>query len=582
MSEAPVRSPRDLRGLTLEQLQNLAQDLRQRILSVSLKNGGHLGASLGTVELAIALHYVFESPTEPIIWDVGHQAYAHKLLTGRWESFETLRMHQGVSGFLSRVESPHDAFGAGHSSTSISAALASAWAKRKDKKAWTVAVIGDGGLTAGLAYEALNNVKAIPQLGPLLVVLNDNQMSISENIGAIPAILASDRAKDFFELFGFDYFGPVDGHDLNALTGTLRGIKLSHGSKPVLLHVFTQKGKGYSPAEEQPANFHGVNAVKEKVPGKQTPPVAKSYSDTFGDALIKLAEKDPKIVAITAAMPEGTGLTRFAQKFPDRFFDVGIAEPHAVTFAAGLATQGYKPVVAIYSTFLQRALDACIHDVAIQKLGVTFAIDRAGIVGADGPTHHGLFDLAYLGAIPGFTITAPSNLADVFELLNAGITSGQPYAIRYPRGSSTSAMIPPLVGGMRTHREVKNPLLIVAAFGAAVERTQKALELLGAKAESISFYSTPFFKPISAALVAAVANSPEATLVTIEDAAIHGGFGQNLAGSLAPSARKLVHLGYGDEFIEHGSPSALEEAHGMSPPKIAERLAIFLAHEKAT
>ncbi|MGZ3699406.1 MAG: 1-deoxy-D-xylulose-5-phosphate synthase, partial [Bdellovibrionota bacterium] len=505
-----------LKNSSLNDLGILAAEIRQKILSTSLKNGGHLGASLGAVELAIALHYVFDSPEEPIVWDVGHQAYAHKLLTGRWERFETLRQKEGISGFLSREESEHDVFGAGHSSTALSAALAMSWAS-PDR--WSIAVVGDGGLTAGLAFEALNNLRATVR-GPLLIVLNDNQMSISENVGSVSALLAGGRGEELFQPYGLRYVGPLDGHDLSALIGTLRGIKADPNSAPILVHAITQKGKGYAPAEESPASYHGVSPIPAKVPAPSAKS-AKTYSQVFGEAMIELAARDPKIVAITAAMPDGTGLLEFARKFPDRFFDVGIAEPHAVTFAAGLATRGFRPVVAIYSTFLQRALDSAIHDVAIQNLGVTFAIDRAGLVGADGPTHHGAFDLAYLGMIPGMSVTAPTSYAELRSLLEMAVESGKPWAIRYPRGSGPER-------AAMNGAEFSNAQAIVVALGSAAARASKALALCDPQGDRVAFAQTGWAKPISRELIEQLRLYPKVPLLIAEDGSIRGGFGQEL------------------------------------------------------
>lgn len=573
----PPRGPEDLRKLSLSDLEALAQEIRQVILTTCLKNGGHLGASLGTVELAIALHTAFDSPIEPIIWDVGHQAYAHKLLTGRWDRFSTLRLPNGISGFLSREESEHDAFGAGHSSTSISAALAMSWESRfhktdKGTVPWTVAVIGDGGLTAGISFEALNNFRETAT-GPFLLVLNDNQMSISQNSGAVPAILSGDQTSDYFGLFGFDYWGPVDGHDLNGLLGTLDGIKKTGGTKPIALHVITQKGKGYAPAEELPSTYHGIGPVKEKAPGAASVPEKKSYSETVGDALCALAAKNQKLVAITAAMKEGTGLNRYAEQFPDRFFDVGIAEPHAVTFAAGLAAKGVRPVVCIYSTFLQRALDSIIHDVSIQKLPVTFAIDRAGIVGADGPTHHGAFDLVYLGMVPGMHVSTPECLSDVAHLLERASQADGPWAIRYPRGGGPETLSTPLVDGkIRWHQKVEKPALIVVALGPASLRAKEALAELDPKAEIITLVSTVDAKPIPEAVVHYLQQNPAVPLLTIEDGACHGGFGASLISMLSGRSAKWDIAGYGDHFITHGTPAGLEDAEGLSKRALQERM----------
>jgi 1-deoxy-D-xylulose-5-phosphate synthase len=561
-SHPPLKSPGDLKRMALPELQGLADEIRQMIVSACLKNGGHLGASLGAVELAIALHFVFDSPREPLVWDVGHQAYAHKLITGRWDRFSTLRLNGGISGFLSRDESEHDVFGAGHSSTALSAALAMAYA-RSGTGDWSVAIVGDGGLTAGVALEALNNVKAT-DTGPLLVVLNDNQMSIAPNVGALSQIFGSDHVRSFFDLFGFDYVGPLDGHDLASLIGMLQGIRERGDGKPVLLHVITQKGKGYAPAEESPAVYHGVSPVQEKIPGKPETPKSKTYSEAFGEALCELAEKDPKIVAITAAMPEGTGLTEFARRFPQRFFDVGIAEPHAVTFAAGLATQGYKPVVAIYSTFLQRGLDAIVHDVALQRLGVVFAVDRAGLVGADGPTHHGMFDLAYMGMVPHMTISAPASLEGLRNELAAALAAGTPWMIRYPRGTGPK-QLPELP-------RARNPRVIAVGLGPVAVRLAQAARAMDPEARQISVIAVERAKPMDAALISAVNAAPEARLLVAEEGVMRGGFGQALLAVAGPRAARTELVGYPDEFVPHGSPATLEERVGLSVSALQSRL----------
>lgn len=585
-------TPEGLRKLSLEELGFLAEDIRQTILSTCFKNGGHLGASLGTVEIAIALHYVFDSPREPLIWDVGHQAYAHKLLTGRWESFHSLRRKGGISGFLSRKESPHDVFGAGHSSTALSAALAMAWARAAEsdsiKKSWTVAIVGDGGLTAGLSFEALNNFKDT-RLGPFLLVINDNQMSISKNSGAIASILSNrEEACGFFELFGFDYLGPADGHDLAGLIGIFQGIRETSTDRPIVLHLITQKGKGYIPAEERPETFHGISPVKitirhkdektENVSSNSGELRKKNYSEAFGEALCKLAENDSKIVAITAAMTEGTGLTRFARLFPERFFDVGIAEPHAVTFAAGLATQGYKPVVAIYSTFLQRCIDELIHDVSLQKLGVVFAVDRAGIVGADGPTHHGVFDLCYLGMIPRMNVSAPASIEDLESSLTKALNSGLPWAIRYPRGNGIEKLVGAISSsskseGMRILNDAEDCQLIVAALGPSIMRVTEAISNLSLEEKcKISVISVTQFKPLPNELISYCLNHQNAKILTVEDGIERGGFGQQLLRSCYGRQAAFEIAAYGDHFIEHGAPEELEELEHLSPSWLKERI----------
>jgi 1-deoxy-D-xylulose-5-phosphate synthase len=569
MPSSEIQSPLDLKKLQLEELERYAEDLRQQILTTSLTNGGHLGASLGAVELAIALHFVFDSPKDSLVWDVGHQAYAHKLITGRSERFSTLRKKAGISGFLSREESEHDAFGAGHSSTSISAALAMAWANgQKEDAPWSIAVIGDGAITAGLSFEALNNVRAKP-IGPFVVVLNDNQMSISANVGAVSSILAGENAKDFFSLFGFDYIGPVDGHDLSSLIGILQKIKHDKSANPIVLHTFTQKGKGYAPAEENPENFHGVSPLKAKVADAPAAPKQRSFSEAFGEALCKLAEKDSRIVAITAAMPEGTGLIEFSKRFPDRFFDVGIAEPHAVTFAAGLATKGFKPVVAIYSTFMQRALDQIIHDVALQNLDVVFALDRAGLVGADGPTHHGSFDIPYLGMIPNMKLHTPAALSDMETLLAAALSQSGPSAIRYPRGSGEAGFSEKLVEGVRATQKPSDPKSIIVALGSSISRVLKAKT---EKIKSVAVFSVTQIKPLPHALVDYLNQHVETNLVILEDGVIHGGFGEVLSAELKPRKTKPHLMGYGDHFISHGTPAELEEQEMVSTSALEKLL----------
>ncbi len=559
----------------------MAEDLRQTIITTCLKNGGHLGASLGAVELAVALHRCFDSPKDAIVWDVGHQAYAHKLLTGRGDRFGTLRTYGGLSGFLSREESPHDVFGAGHSSTSLSAALAMAWSRAQDavtRTDWTIAVIGDGGLTAGVALEALNNIRS-RDLAPFLLVVNDNQMSIAPNVGAIPKILGSGEGKAFFELFGCEYVGPIDGHDLPTLLGTLDGIKDAYSGKPIILHVLTQKGKGYTPAEEYPASFHGIGPMQSKIQGTQATPFSKTFSEAFGEALCELAERDPKIVAVTAAMPEGTGLSLFSQKFPDRFFDVGIAEQHAVTFAAGLATQGYRPVVAIYSTFLQRAFDGVIHDVALQGLPVVFAIDRAGLVGPDGPTHHGNFDLVYMGSVPGMKIFCPNDLLDLRKILEEAFLSKGPVAIRYPRGSAAEA--PSAIrslGKIRILREAKQPEVVAVCAGPAANRVLAAAQDADPEGTRVTVLSLLQVKPLPGELLDYLCNHPpKKALLTAEDGAVAGGFGQRLLAELSDvRSYRAVQLGYPDRFITHGSIRELETEAGVSVPSVSMLLTDLL------
>ncbi|HEU5422408.1 MAG TPA: 1-deoxy-D-xylulose-5-phosphate synthase, partial [Nitrolancea sp.] len=513
-----INCPEDLKRLTIPQLETLAQEIRDYIYNVVVKQtGGHFASNLGTVELTLALHYVFESPKDKLVWDVGHQAYPHKILTGRRDRFPTIRQEGGLSGFLQREESPHDQFGAGHASTSISAALGMAVAgKLKGERFHTVAVIGDGALTGGIAYEALNNAGSL-QL-PFIVVLNDNEMSIAPNVGALPKYLSrirtderyaqakaeferllqrlpqgdllvelGKRMKDSFKEFvyhtmiweelGFTYVGPVDGHNVRDLISTFQDARGLTG--PVFIHAVTTKGKGYQPAENDPFKHHSASI---KVPG--APPTPPKYQDVFGETLTELARQDERIIAITAAMPDGTGLLPFAKAHPNRFFDVGIAEQHAVTFAAGLATQGLRPVAAIYSTFLQRAYDQVIHDVCIQKLPVVFALDRAGLVGDDGRTHHGVFDFAYLRCLPNMVVMAPKDEDELRHMLKTAVEHDGPIALRYPRGSgvgvSTASEPHALpIGRAELLREGSD--LTIVAIGSTVLPAMHAAEELAAR-----------------------------------------------------------------------------------------------------
>lgn len=551
--------PADLNTLNVDELESLCEELRQEIISVSLKNGGHLGASLGAVEIAVALHRIFESPKDKIVWDVGHQAYAHKLLTGRAKSFSTLRQSGGLSGFLSREESPHDAFGAGHSSTSLSAALGFAYRSTH----WTVAVIGDGGLTAGVAFEALNNVDSPNDFGPMLVILNDNQMSISENVGAIHHLLSNGQGADFFKMFGMEYVGPLSGHDLPMLLATLNGIKSAESPKPILLHLLTQKGKGYSPAEARPSLYHGVGPAqvsnvseKTRAPGEVS---GKTWSDLFCDALVNAADRDPKVLGITAAMADGTGLVPFTKKFPDRFFDVGIAEAHAATFAAGLAANGWKPVCAIYSTFLQRAFDSLIHDIALQKLPVIFAVDRAGIVGADGPTHHGVFDLAYAGMIPGVRIYTPEMGGDMETCFSHALSSNEPCFIRYPRGKAQiddNLGYEPVRGLAEVTSQTKK---LLVSYGPIGVRVRKVLETLPvSERKKIAHLSVLEAKPVPEILRACLEAGKKQfeKMIFFEEGVRRGGLSVDLAEQFPEIAHEI--FSYPDHFVGHGSVSEIE------------------------
>jgi 1-deoxy-D-xylulose-5-phosphate synthase len=534
-----IESPDDLKQLPRTMLPELATEIRRLIVDVVSKNGGHLASSLGTVELAIAIHYVFDAPRDKIIWDVGHQAYAHKLLTGRRRQFDTLRQFNGLSGFTKRSESVYDTFTTGHSSTSISAALGIICGKQlKNESDKVVAVIGDGSMTAGLAYEAMNQAGDLHK--NLIVILNDNDMSIARNVGAISSLLSrtfsgqrlqtwrkefgeflkslprigdniyqwakrsEESFKTFitpgmlFEAFNFDYFGPINGHNLNHLINILTNIKQL--KDPVLLHVTTTKGKGYPQAEKNPVYFHGVGCFDVKTGNSTAPRCAlPTYTQVFGDFMIKMAESDDKIVAVTAAMPEGTGLARFAERFPDRFFDVGIAEQHGVTFAAGMATEGFRPVVAIYSTFLQRAYDQIIHDVCIDRLPVIFAIDRGGIVGEDGATHQGQFDLTFLRSLPNMVVMAPKDENELCRMMQLALAHDGPVAIRYPRGNAEGVSIvsdvSPLSLGeaeVLTH----GPDLLILAIGRMVSESLEAQQRLRTQGIRTTVVNCRFVKPL--------------------------------------------------------------------------------------
>ncbi|HJT51003.1 MAG TPA: 1-deoxy-D-xylulose-5-phosphate synthase [Nitrosospira sp.] len=592
-----ITTPSKLRMLERKMLPQLADELRQFLVESVARTGGHLSSNLGTVELTIALHYVFNTPADRLVWDVGHQTYAHKILTGRREGMSKLRMHGGIAGFPRRDESEYDAFGTAHSSTSISAALGMAVAsQREGKKRAAVAVIGDGAMSAGMAFEALNNAGAMST--NLLVILNDNDMSISRPVGALnnylarltsgrfyakarragekmlgvvpPVLELAKRAEEhvkgmvtpstLFEEFGFNYIGPIDGHDLDVLVSTLNNIK--HLEGPQFLHVVTRKGAGYKAAEDDPILYHGVTkfnpdaGIIPKASGKPT------YTQIFGDWLCDMAALDKRLVGITPAMREGSGLVRFSQEYPDRYFDVGIAEQHAVTFAAGLACDGLKPVVAIYSTFLQRAYDQLIHDVAIQNLPVVFAIDRAGLVGADGPTHAGSFDLTYLRCIPNITVMTPSDEDECRQMLYTAFQMDTAAAVRYPRGSGTGVevqkqmqMIP--VGRGEIRREgVKVALL---AFGSMLKPCLDAAEELNATVANMRFV-----KPLDNDLVASLAADHE-LLVSVEENTVMGGAGSAVLESLASGgfAVPVLQLGLPDVFLDQGDPSQMLSECGL-------------------
>jgi 1-deoxy-D-xylulose-5-phosphate synthase len=576
-SHGPIDDPVELRQLPECALPALAAELREELIQRVARSGGHLAASLGTVELTVALHYVFDTPRDSLVWDVGHQCYVHKLLTGRRDRFATLRRRGGLSGFLRRDESPYDAMGAGHSSTSISTALGIAIANARqglDRRA--VAIIGDGALTAGLAFEALHHAGATG--ADLLVVLNDNGMSISPNVGALADYLARigrpaanaarvATAGTLFEELGFAYSGPCDGHDLPGLIAELRRLGRQRG--PRLLHLRTRKGQGYAPAETDPIGHHGVTPFDPATGHRPAPVRTPTYTDTFGDWLCEAAQRDPRVVAITPAMREGSGLVRFAESFPDRYFDVGIAEQHCVALAAGLAAQGLRPVVAIYSTFLQRAYDQLIHDVALQGLPVLFAIDRAGVVGPDGATHNGAYDLSFLRCVPGITIMTPASGAELRSMLRVGLECRGPAAVRYPRAAIPDPLS--LRGDDRIATgtaELRRPGhgLAFLAFGSALATTLAVAEQLDATVANMRFV-----KPLDEALVLELA-ARHALLVTVEENVVAGGAGSAVAELLHArgSAAEVLSLGLPDRHLEQGTRDEVLADAGLDRDSILQ------------
>lgn len=583
---ARIDSPHDLRGLERSQLEPLARELRNYLIESVAGSGGHFASSLGTVELTIALHYVFNTPEDRLVWDVGHQTYPHKILTGRRDRMHTIRKKSGLSGFPMRDESPYDAFGVAHAGTSVSAALGMAIAAQEGSERKVVAVIGDGAMTAGMAFEALNHAGSLKT--DLLVVLNDNNMSISPNVGALSNYLArmlsgrlfstvreggrkvldhvppmrrfARRMEQhlkgmvspgtLFEELGFTYFGPIDGHDLATLVKTLENLSLLNG--PRFLHVVTRKGKGYLPAEVDPIAYHGVTPFDPKIGLVPTPSKGPTYTEVFGDWLCDMAKRDLRLVGITPAMREGSGLMAFSERYPDRYFDVGIAEQHAVTLAAGLACEGLKPVVAIYSTFLQRAYDQLIHDVAIQNLPVLFAIDRAGVVGPDGPTHAGSFDFSYLRCVPNMIVMAPADENECRQMLYTGFLQECPSAVRYPRGRGPGvgveekmAALP--IGKAELRRQGKN--VAILAFGSVATPAMEVAGRLDA-----TLVNMRFVKPLDESLVAEMAATHE-LLVTVEDNVVAGGAGSAVNECLAACGipAPVINLGLPDRFVDHGS-----------------------------
>ncbi len=619
-----IQSSTNLKQVHPKELPGLAAEIRQQIVEVVSKNGGHLASSLGAVELAIAIHYVFDTPNDKVIWDVGHQAYAHKLLTGRAKRFETLRQHRGLSGFTKRSESPYDPMTSGHSSTSISAALGIACANRiNSNPSKVVAVIGDGSMTAGLAYEALNQAGDLHK--DLIVILNDNDMSIARNVGALSSLLSrtlsgqrlqtwrkevgeflkslpkigdniyqwakrsEESFKTFitpgmlFEAFDFDYFGPINGHNLNHLISILENVKKL--SDPVLLHVTTTKGKGYPQAEENPVYFHGVGCFDIETGNSIAPQCSgPSYTQIFGDFMVQLARENEKIVAVTAAMPEGTGLSLFADQFPDRFFDVGIAEQHGVTFAAGLATEGLRPVVAIYSTFLQRAYDQIIHDVCIEGLPVTFAIDRGGLVGEDGPTHHGQFDLSYLRSLPNMVVMAPKDENELRRMMVTALDHDGPVGIRYPRGTAVGVSLDPDPSPIPLGQAeilTRGEDLLILSIGKMVTDALEAHKRLKSDGIQCTVVNCRFVKPLDAdQILSLVKQIPN--IITVEENVLPGGFGSAVMELICDQFTGPFHIrriGIPDEFIEHGAVSLLRTKYGLDADGIVSAAKKLLKNE---
>ncbi len=613
-----INFPSDLRKFKKKDLRQISEELRDELIDVVSETGGHLGAGLGVVELTIALHYVFNTPKDKLVWDVSHQCYPHKIITGRRNRIKTLRKGGGLSGFTKRTESEYDPFGAAHSSTSISSTLGMAVAKKlSNNNNNVIAVIGDGAMSAGMAYEAMNNAGALKS--KLIVILNDNDMSIARPVGAMSKYLAkllsgklyfslretfkmiissfskrfsqkAGKAEDLlrnivtggtlFSELGFYYIGPIDGHDVENLVQIFENVKKSNHQGPILIHVRTQKGKGYKPAENSGDKYHGVSKFNittgEQAKSKSNIP---SYTKVFAQTLIKHAEQDTKIVGITGAMPSGTGMNLFEKKFPDRFFDVGIAEQHAVTFAAGLSTEGYKPYAAIYSTFLQRAYDQVVHDVALQSLPVRFAIDRAGLVGADGPTHAGSFDITYLSTLPNFIVMAASDEADLVKMINTSVgINDRPSAFRYPRGNGIGIELPSInetliIGKGRVIQEGKKVALL--NFGARLEECKKASDLLSKKGIDCSIVDARFAKPLDEKLIIELASNHE-VLITIEEGSI-GGFGSHVMQFLSERGvfdrgLKFRSMILPDIFIDQDTPEKMYEIAGLDSLSIANKV----------
>ena len=619
-----IKNPADLKKMKVEDLPVLAEEIRDRIISTVSSNGGHLSSSLGVVEMSIALHYVFNAPQDRIVWDVGHQAYAHKLLTGRADSFHTLRQHGGLSGFPRREESPYDVFTVGHSSTSISAALGMVEARDlngKDHK--VIAVIGDGSMTAGLAFEGLNQGGA--EKRDLIIILNDNEMSISPNVGALSSYLSRHMTGDFyvslqrvvenvlknipgigepmlkvakrledslkglivpgmvFEELGFEYVGPIKGHRFDRLIQTFENVKKLR--RPVLVHVATQKGKGYEPAEKNPSVFHGVGPFDREtgtiVKKEKRPP---TYTEVFGKMLTRLAFEDERIVAVSAAMPGGTGLEYFARKFPERFYDVGIAEQHGITFSAGLATEGFKPVAAIYSTFMQRAYDQILHDVCLPDLPVVFAMDRGGLVGDDGPTHHGIFDISYMRHIPNIVVMSPKDENELQNMIKTALHCDHPTALRYPRGTGEGVELDPYPRILTIGESERMSLgedVAIFALGHMVNPSLLAARMLKKKGIHATVVNARFVKPLDVKMLRALSEETNC-FVTVEENVLMGGFGSAVLEALEAARLddiRLLRIGLPDRFIEHGSQRLLRQQYGLDPEGIVARIEGFIRQQ---
>jgi 1-deoxy-D-xylulose-5-phosphate synthase len=609
-----INSPADLKSLSIRELNRLAEEIRREIICTVAQNGGHLAPSLGCVELTLALHYVFDAPRDTIIWDVGHQSYTHKLVTGRRAEFHTLRQHGGISGFPRPSESPYDAFGTGHASTSVSAALGLAVGRAIKKEGGRViAVIGDGAMTGGMAFEGLNQAGYLER--DLIVVLNDNEMSIARNVGALSSFLSRKKTSKLavrlrkevrnflnsvpgigrdilqlvrkgedslmsfftpgmlFEALKFDYVGPIDGHRLERLIQTFTNV--THLDGPVLVHVLTTKGKGYQPAECDPSRFHGLGRFDMNTgepASKEGPP---SYTQVFGRTLVRLAEQDERIVAVSAAMPEGTGLSAFASRYPDRFFDVGICEQHAVTFAAGLTREGFRPVVAVYSTFLQRAYDQVLHDVCLQNLPVVFVMDRSGLVGEDGATHQGLFDLSYLRHMPNMVLMAPADENELQNMLKTALAHDGPVAIRYPRGQATGVAVdvePDIIPIGRGKLVGRGKDLAILAIGNRVAPAVQAAAALETQGIQAAVVNCRFVKPLDRELILRVAGDT-GRLLTVEENVLQGGFGSAVLELLADEGLgrvQVIRLGVRDRFVEHASQAAQRSLCGVDTAAIVQ------------